>query len=107
MRNLKSYIRYMRKQSKHVQHIHAFIFAGTITLLVAIAILYTSYGLWHVKYRATGDLMVEGEVITTPPVEPESPGEMLSRFWGEARTQFSSIGTSGASLLEGKETYVK
>lgn len=97
----------MRKQSKHVQHVHAFVFAGMLTSLFAIGILYTNYGLWHEKYRATDDIVVADEVIATTPAEPESPSTMLSHFWSEARTQFSSIGTSGASLLEGKETYVK
>lgn len=96
----------MRRQSEHVQRVHAFIFAGAITASIASVILYTDYGFWHEKYDRNNDLIVEG-VITSPKVAPEPPSEMFSRFWNEARTQFGNIGQSGASMLEGKEIYSK
>ncbi len=106
MRTLKGYIRYMRKQPKHMQHMHAIVFAGSITALIAVIILYTDYGFWHEKYQRSDDLVIS-ETVTNPKVESESLGEMLSRFWDEAHTQFGSIGTKGSSLLEGKETYTR
>lgn len=95
------YIRHMRRQSKHVQHVHAFMFAGTITGLIAIFILYTDYGFWHERY--TSDDLVLGQA--EPAFGPESPGESVARFWLEAKERFGQIGRSGGGLLEGKETY--
>ena len=106
MRNLKSYIRYMRRQPKHMQHMHAIVFAGSITALLAGIILYTNYGFWHERYQRADDLVV-GTTVTNFPAESESLGEMLSRFWNEPHTQFGSIGDKGATLLEGKETYTR
>lgn len=95
------YIRHMRRQSKHVQHMHAFIFAGAITTLIAAFILYTDYGFWHETY-VSDDLVVEQ---ADPSFNPESPGESIMSFFREAKERFSAIGSSSASLLEGKETY--
>lgn len=94
---LEYYLRYMRRQSKHVQNIHAFVFAGTLTSIVAAFILYTDYGFWHETY-------VSDDLVAEQKTEIESPGESLSNFLTEAKTRFSSIQFSG--LLEGKESYV-
>ena len=84
-----------------MQHIYAFIFAGTFTALVAAVILYHDYGFWHERYiRDDSALMVK----ETVPME--SPSKTLGSFWNDAFDRFHSIGTAG-SFLEGKETYVK
>lgn len=99
---LRHYIRYMRKQNKHIQHLHAIAFAGVITALITGFLMYTEYGFWHERYVAE-------EVLTTtsPLLEAESPSQSLGRFFMEARDRFGSIGSVGADLLEGKETYIK
>lgn len=99
---IRHYIRYIRKQSVHIQHVHAFGFAGVITSLIAAFILYTEYGFWHETYRSDDALeVVQGSVS----------GESESRSWGEflseAKARFNEIGTEGATFLEGKETYKK
>jgi hypothetical protein len=99
---MRRYIQYMRRQSKHMQHVHAIAFAGAITALIAGFIMYTDYGFWHETYVAEDAL-----VATQPPFEAESPSESLGSFWREARERFGSIGSAGATLLEGKETYTK
>lgn len=77
---------------------HAFVFAGTITALIAAFILYTDYGFWHEKYVAD-DLVVE--------TVQETPNESISTFWQEAKARFGSIGKNPGSLLEGKVEYKK
>lgn len=99
---LRHYIRHVRRQSKHVQHVHAVVFAGTITALIALVILYTEYGFWHETYRAEDSIATE----ETTTFNPESPGRSLLEFFKEAKDRFSAIGSEG-SLLEGKETYTK
>jgi hypothetical protein len=99
---LRHYIRYMRKQSKHMQHLHAIAFAGGITVVIAMFLMYTEYGFWHERYVAE-----EVVATSTMPFEAESPSQSLGRFFKEARERFGSIGTAGADLLEGKETYIK
>lgn len=96
---LRHYIRHVRKQSKHVQHVHAFIFAGAITAVIAGFILYTDYGFWHERYVA--------EEETEESFDPKSPAESFAGFWAEAGKRFNLIGAKGANLLEGKETYKK
>mgnify|MGYP003393941915 FL=1 len=84
-----------------MQHIYALSFAGVITAIIAAIILYTDYGFWHQRYireEATTDIAVAETVA-------ESPGKVLSRFWNEARTQFSNISSVSSGLLEGKESY--
>lgn len=98
---LEHYIRHMRRQSKHVQHMHAFVFAGAITGVIGIFILYADYGFWHETYTSD-DLVVEQAKDS---FDPESPGESMMRFFREAKDRFDTLGSSGASLLEGKETY--
>ena len=100
--SLKGYIKYLRKQNKHIQRVHAVLFAGIITAFIAFFILYTDYGFWHERYNRQDDV-----VATTTPDVPESPSEAISHFFSEARFRFSSIGSSTASLLEGKDIYTK
>lgn len=98
--SLKRYIRYVKHQNKHIQHIHGFVFAGVITALIAFFILYTDYGFWHETYVAQDAI-----VAADPTYVAESPAASLSRFWNDARQQFGRIGSSSASFLEGKDTY--
>ena len=42
--SLTHYIEFLKKQSRHAQHVYGVIFAGTITALVASVILYEDYG---------------------------------------------------------------
>ncbi len=97
---LKHWISILRRQPKHMQHLYGFIFAGSITALIAGFILYTDYGFWHERYQRVDETAT---IATT--TSSESPSEMITRFWNEARAQFSGIGITTASLLEGKETY--
>ncbi len=99
---LKHYISVLRRQPRHMQHMYGFLFAGSITALIAGFILYTDYGFWHERYTRQDETLVirdEGE--------PEPPSKMLSRFIEQARTQFGTIGKTGSSILEGKETYTR
>lgn len=98
----RQYVRYIRRQNKHVQHVHAFAFAGIITSLLAGVILYTDYGFWHERYVAEDALMVEEQAF-----DPESPGESLGRFFAEVKSRFGSIKDPGTPFLEGRETYKK
>lgn len=94
---IRHYVHYMRRQSKHVQHLHGIIFAGIVTSVIAGAILYTDYGFWHETYRR-------------PPENPKpqvSTSESFGKFLMEAKEKFGEIGSGGANLLEGKETYRK
>jgi len=99
---LRHYIRYMRKQSKHVQHVHGFVFAGIVTAAIAAVLMYTKYGFWHETYHA-----YDPEIAKMEEVESESLGQSFSRFILEAKTRFGAIGEASAELLEGKETYTK
>jgi hypothetical protein len=99
---INRYIRYVKHQNKHIQHIHGFIFAGIITSAIAFVVLYTDYGFWHETYIAEDALNAGGSAYVS-----ESPSQSFSRFWSEAKEQFGRIGSTGANLLEGKDTYIK
>ena len=93
-----------------MQHVYAATFAGSVTLLIAIAILYFDYGLWHERYRRTDDIVVTSKqeqgqdqsLITV-----QSPGEMIGAFIKEATVKIKAIDTSGANVLKGKDVYNK
>lgn len=99
---LRYYLRHVRKQNKHIQHVHAIAFAGIITALIAGVVLYTEYGFWHETYVAE-----EGIVVTDTDMAQESSGYSWGSFFTEARERFANIGTTSTSFLEGKETYKK
>lgn len=99
---LRHYLRHVRRQNKHVQHVHAFAFAGIVTSIIAGFILYTDYVFWHERYVAEDALVVEKQVF-----DPESPSESLGSFFAEVKSRFETIGDSGTGMLEGKETYKK
>ena len=99
---LKHYIAFLRRQPRHMQHVYGFIFAGSVTAIIAGFILYTDYGFWHERYVRQEEIATSTNVVA-----PEPPSEMLSRFWDDARAQFKNIGTGGASLLQGKESYTR
>lgn len=91
------YISYVRRQSKHIQHIHALFFAGAVTSVIAGFILYTDYGFWHERYERRPEV----------PAETVSTSQSFGDFWQEAKAKFGQIGSSGADLLEGREVYKK
>lgn len=97
---LKAYIRFMRKQNKHIQHVHAIAFAGIITALITGGILYTDYGFWHETYKATDGLVVGDQIAPD-----ESPIQSLGRFFEVAKDRFKNMGSSTVNYFEGKETY--
>ena len=102
--SFKNYIDFLRRQPRHMQHVYAFVFSGAVTSLIAAIILYTDYGFWHEKYSSDA---LKKEVASTTQVMPESPVEMLSKFFDEAKVQLRGINVSSSSLFEGKETYSK
>ena len=104
--SLRHYLRHVRRQNSHIQHVHAFAFAGIITALIAAFILYTDYGFWHERYQANDGLVVVDDPNTMS-FDSAAPASSFGNFWAEAKARFTSIGSSSANLLEGKETYTK
>lgn len=98
--SLKHYIAFLRRQPKHMQHVYAVTFSGTVTLFLAAIILYVDYGFWHEKYQRTEEVKTQDKEFVT-----ESPVQMLGNFFEEASERFKSIEKSGGSFLEGKEIY--
>ena len=99
---INRYIRYIKRQNKHIQHIHGFVFASIVTGIIAFFFLYTNYGFWHEKYVAT-----DSPLAADPAYLSESPTQSWSRLWSDAKNQFGRIGSSSANLLEGKDTYTR
>jgi hypothetical protein len=100
---MKNYIKYLRRQSKHIQHAHAAVFAGTITAIIAVFILYYDYGFWHEEYvrGSFGDTSASSSVVT------QTPMESFGRFLSEARERLGGIKDTTGSFFEGRETYTK
>lgn len=98
----RHFLAYLRRQPRHIQHVYSILIAGSITGIITAFILYTDYGFWHERYIAQNE---DGSTAT--PVVLESPSEMISRFWNEAKSQVGSIKTTGDSLLIGTDTYKK
>ncbi len=93
-----------------MQHVYAATFAGSVTLLIAVAILYFDYGLWHEKYRRTDDVVTtskQEQVQDDSLITVQSPGEMIGTFIKEATVKIKAIDTSGANVLKGKDVYTK
>lgn len=105
-RTLKKYfsphhwLAFLRRQSAHMQHVYALTIAGVVTLLIASAILYIDYGFWHERY-----ISEEVIIANKSNEEPESPKDMMVRFFTEAKSQIDTINTSRKEMLNGKEVY--
>lgn len=97
--SISHYVKYMKRQSVHIQHVHAIAFAGIITALLTGVILYTDYGFWHETYVA--------EDVTQMVADTDNDRVSWGSFFTEAKVRFSQIGSQGVNLLEGKETYKK
>ena len=97
----KGYVRYLRKQSIHIQQLHAVVFASIITGMTAFLILYYDYGFFHDVYVQKDDTITSDLVEQAP-----SPTDTFSGFISEAKTRFGAIGVSGADLLYGKDVYI-
>ncbi len=100
--SFRHFLAYLRKQPRHMQHIYSIFVAGTITGIITVFILYTDYGFWHERYIAQNE-----DGSPQAPAVLESPSEMVSRFWNEAKSQVGSIEKVGGTLLIGTDTYNK
>ncbi len=103
--SLKHWIAFFRRQPNHMQHVYAALFAGSITAVIAVAILYFDYGFWRERYSRT-EIVKESVVKNSPQeVETVSPGEMMGGFFKEASARVQSIKNQKIELLQGKEVY--
>jgi hypothetical protein len=81
---------------------YAAFFAGVITLLLGLVILYFDYDLWNEKYSRREDALEE--IVSAPTsdaVSSQSPQDMMSDFFKEASQKLNAIN------LNGTETYTK
>jgi hypothetical protein len=102
--SLANYIEFLRRQSVHIQRIYAALFAGVITCLLGLLILYFEYDLWHETYSRNEDSV---QVVTPETVSAHSPQDMMSEFFKEAGQKLNAIDLSKPDILNGKETYMK
>ncbi|MDQ5962907.1 MAG: hypothetical protein QG653_714 [Patescibacteria group bacterium] len=99
--SLKHYVRYLRKQKEHIQHVHAIIFAGSITACLAVVILYAQYDYWHATYTREDDVViVEEETVAIA-----SPVETLARLFSEGKVRFKEAVNSIEPLTGEGETF--
>lgn len=99
----RHYIAVLRRQSSHVQHGAALVFASLITALLAVLILHVNYGFWNDAYSQGDESVktsVEEEMVTTV-----SPKEMVSGFFDEAGKRLTAIRESKNSLFQGTASY--
>lgn len=85
-----------------MQHLYAVIFSAVVTLLLGALILYVDYGFWRERYYRTDEVSTTQKEIVS-----ESPFEMMSDFFKEARVRFNDVEASGQDFLEGKEVFIR
>ncbi len=104
--NLSHWIVFLKRQPTHMQHVYALVFAGSVTLLLAVIILYFDYGFWRDKYSRS-DTLAKEEMISSAPNEPkgQSPSALIGSFLEEASLRFRKLNYSKNSLLESKDVY--
>lgn len=89
-----------------MQHVYAITFAAIITTIIASGILYVDYGFWHERY-SRGDEVLVSELKNREAEVTESPSQMISSFFSEAKEQLGTINTTGRAVFDGKEVYRK
>lgn len=90
------YVRYLRKQSVHVQHMHGLVFAGVITGVLVSFVLYTQYGFFHEQYTREETSLVTA-TSTIPHTIPQSPSGVLESFILEGSARLRAVFTSTSS----------
>ena len=103
--NPRLWLAFLRRQPKHMQHVYSLVFSGTVTILLAVAILYFDYGFWHDKYSSKD--IVETKEQKSEVIEYESPGHLMGNFFKEAAVRINTIKESKPSFLESKELYTQ
>jgi hypothetical protein len=86
------YVRYLRKQSVHVQHMHGLVFAGVITGVLVSFVLYTQYGFFHEQYTRE-----ETPLVAATSTIPQSPTGVLESFIMEGSARLRAVFTSTSS----------
>ena len=81
------YVRYLRRQSVHVQHMHGLVFAGVITGVLVSFVLYTQYGFFH----------EETPLVAATSTIPQSPTGVLESFIMEGSARLRAVFTSTSS----------
>lgn len=92
-----------------MQHVYAALFAGSITALVAIAILYFDYGLWRETYTRNerGDEFYSASTTQEEQAVVVSPSDMIGNFFKEAGDKLEDINSNKTGILEGKDSYIR
>lgn len=103
---VSKYFSYLRGQSFEMQQIHATLFAGVVTLLLAYMVFYSDFGWGAERYSAT---QTQEVVSAKQSIEEDSPSpvEFISSFAREAKARLDLVGTGSSSLFESKETYTR
>lgn len=103
---VSKYFLYLRKQSFEMQQIHATLFAGVITLLLAYTVFYSDFGWGAERYSAT---QAQETVSAKQSIEEGSvsPVEFIFSFAREAKARLDLVGTGSSSLFESEETYIR
>jgi hypothetical protein len=109
MLSIHHYIAVLRRQPRHMQHVYSALFAGVITSILALGILYFDYGLWRERYYRQESVIEETSTAssTQETLSTESPQDMMSSFFNEAGQKLKSINTSRQEFFNSKETYTK
>ena len=98
--SFKSYVRYLRKQRVHIQHIHALTFSGIICFLLGVIILYYQYGFWHAEYVREEKVKKEDTTVLT-----ESPVDAFSQLVKEGSKRFSETMSSFTPFMESETAF--
>ncbi len=103
------YITVLKRQPVHIQHVYAALFAGSITALIAIAILYFDYGLWRETYTRNerGDEFYSASTTQEEQAVVVSPSDMIGNFFKEAGDKLENINNDKTGILEGTDSYTR
>ena len=110
--SMQHYINVLRRQPQQMKHVYAVIFAGAVTMCIAVVILYVDYGFWHETYsRADVVESIDSQMAADSndsAVTVVSPGAMIGDFFRQASDKIKTIDvTIPKNLLEGKENYTR
>ena len=86
-KQMKSYIKYIKRQNHNVQDIHATIFATIATIIVASIYLQLKYHIFYPEY--TEVIYIKEKPDLTPSPSPKERGEIRKNFLKEIMEQKS------------------
>lgn len=102
---MKSYIKYLKRQNKHIQDIHAIFWSSIFTILVIIIVLQYRYNIFYPEYKRVEDPTVVNATQKQKVEKVESVENIYDKY--TIVESFNNIISNTKNIIKGANAPVK